>query len=73
MSSRCFSDYIELFDGRTIQYGSMGRYCGDMLTPISSSQRYLTIHFVTDNENQYSGFKLHYNFTSECTYPLVLP
>lgn len=64
----CYGDYLELFDGPTSTAASMGRYCGRSFTPISSSQRYLTVLFVTNNEDQFNGFKLYYNFTNDCEY-----
>lgn len=63
---RCTFDYLELFDGNdTMTSPSLGKFCGYKFTPISSTQRFLTLQFVTDYSIQLSGFKLYYNFTNE--------
>ncbi|XP_052817646.1 bone morphogenetic protein 1-like isoform X2 [Mya arenaria] len=60
----CAYDYIELFDGNGIGSPSMGKYCGGVFAPISSTGEYLTVRFVTDDSYHESGFDLFYNFTS---------
>lgn len=62
---RCSYDYLELFDGGEVGVKSLGRFCGSRFNPISSSQPFLTLRFVTDNSSQMSGFKPFYNFTIE--------
>jgi len=62
---RCAYDVLELFDGDGIAAPSLGRFCGDIFAPISSTQRFLTMQFTTDGDTQYAGFKMAYNFTTE--------
>jgi len=60
-------DYIELFDGSRIISPSLGTYCGKEFSPVSTSQRYLTIQFISNRDDTVRrGFKLRYNFTSDC-------
>lgn len=62
----CSYDYLELFDGNSTRSSpSLGRFCGYFFTPISSTQRFLTLQFVTDYNIQSRGFKLLYNFTTD--------
>ncbi|XP_052280124.1 tolloid-like protein 1 [Dreissena polymorpha] len=63
-SGGCWYDYLELFDGNTTRHShSLGEFCGDSFAPISSTQRFLTLNFVTDSSSVYRGFELFYNFT----------
>ncbi|WAQ96492.1 CUBN-like protein, partial [Mya arenaria] len=59
----CNYDWLELFDGNSTNSTSLGRFCGSTFRPISSTQRFLTLNFVTDGSTQQRGFKLFYNFT----------
>ncbi|XP_052280310.1 low-density lipoprotein receptor-related protein 12-like isoform X2 [Dreissena polymorpha] len=60
---RCLYDYLELFDGDSTNDNSIGKFCGSAFAPISSTQRFLTLNFVTDESNAFRGFELFYNFT----------
>ena len=61
----CNSGTEELFDGNSLNWRSVGKFCGhNQLFPIPSSGRWLTINFRTTSYNQDKGFKLHYNFTT---------
>ncbi|XP_053392700.1 low-density lipoprotein receptor-related protein 12-like [Mercenaria mercenaria] len=64
----CASDYLEIFDGKTTSSPSLGKYCGHTFDPISSTQRYLTMQFVTDISTQLLGFKIFYNFTTQANH-----
>lgn len=59
----CSYDYLALYDGPYLNSTYLGRFCGRSFLPISSTGNYLTLQFITNNYNQYGGFKLHYNFT----------
>ncbi|KAH3873470.1 membrane frizzled-related protein-like [Dreissena polymorpha] len=61
----CGYDYVELFDGDSVNAPSLGKFCGSVFKPISSTQRYLTLIFVTDDNQQQTGFVFFYNFTTE--------
>lgn len=63
----CSFDYLELFDGESTSSPSLGRFCSDIYHSISSSQRFLTLQFITDEENQGAGFKIIYNFIQPVT------
>ncbi|KAH3871069.1 low-density lipoprotein receptor-related protein 12-like [Dreissena polymorpha] len=59
----CQYDYVELFDGNSTGATSLGRFCGHTFLPISSTQRFLTLNFVTDHATGFRGFEFFYNFT----------
>ncbi|XP_060603556.1 bone morphogenetic protein 1-like [Ruditapes philippinarum] len=61
----CAFDYLEIFDGNSTQSPSLGKYCGGIFNPISSTQRFLTMQLITDDSTQLQGFKLFYNFTTQ--------
>lgn len=58
----CSYDYLELFDGESLSSPSLGRFCSDAFHSIISSQRYLTLQLITDDDKQEAGFKLVFNF-----------
>ncbi|XP_052282982.1 low-density lipoprotein receptor-related protein 12-like [Dreissena polymorpha] len=59
----CSYDYLELFDGDSTNDNSIGKFCGSAFAPISSTQQFLTLNFVTDGSHTFRGFELFYNFT----------
>lgn len=60
----CYNDYLTLYDGPFTNATELGKFCGtSTFLPISSTERFLTLLFVTNSYNQYNGFKLYYNFT----------
>ncbi|KAH3738368.1 hypothetical protein DPMN_045002 [Dreissena polymorpha] len=61
----CSYDFVELFDGDSINAPSLGKFCGSVFNPITSNQRYMTINFITDDNEQHTGFTMFYNFTSQ--------
>lgn len=71
VSVRCSYDYLELFDGNSTSSPSLGKFCGDIFSPISTTQRFLTMQFVTDSDTQHAGFKMFYNFTTEVIRRLI--
>ncbi|KAL4240816.1 Low-density lipoprotein receptor-related protein 12 [Mactra antiquata] len=65
LDTACAYDWVELFDGNSTHSPSLGKFCGTTFNPISSTQRFLTIQFITDESDQGHGFQFFYNFTSE--------
>merc|ERR1712179_54446 len=59
----CSFDYLELFDGNSTSAPTMGTFCGSTFLTTSSSQRFLTLNFITDDSTQQRGFQIFYNFT----------
>ena len=61
-SGSCNYDYIAFYDGNTIESPLINntRYCNSTGNPgtISSSGEYITIHFVSDNNNTFAGYKI---------------
>ena len=41
----------------------LGKFCGQTFQPVTSTQQYLTLEFVTDMDTQLQGFRLLFNFT----------
>ncbi|XP_037612385.1 cubilin [Sebastes umbrosus] len=67
----CNYDYLEVYDNGTAQTGTkIGRYCGRSLPPsITSTDRQLTLLFVTDSSLSTEGFSANYvsiNATTDC-------
>lgn len=75
----CSNDYLELFDGDSTTSPSLGKYCGSVFYPISSSQRFLTLQFISDSTSHssfhiaYPGFRLFYNFTNDDIRKYIAP
>ena len=60
---RCPYDYLALYDGPNVNSTLLGKYCGHVFHPVTSTGRFLTLYFVTNNYQQYKGFELRYNWT----------
>ncbi|XP_055528454.1 cubilin homolog [Wyeomyia smithii] len=60
-SDSCKFDSLDMFDGRTPDDPSFGRFCGDrMPAPFSTTSNYLLIKFRTDWSTSHGGFSLSY-------------
>ena len=53
---------MTIYDGSSSTSSMMGKYCGDSIPPshVSSSNEIL-VHFQSDEEITYTGFKMKYN------------
>ena len=59
----CDYDFLELRDGPFGYSPLLGRYCGKSPPAIiDTSGRFLWIRFKSDENIEYSGFKIHYVF-----------
>ncbi|XP_068193293.1 tolloid-like protein 1 isoform X2 [Antennarius striatus] len=55
----CMYDYVEVFDGNSEIFPSLGRFCGTVAPPqLISTSSILLIKFVTDSETEGMGFSL---------------
>ncbi|XP_041792258.1 inactive serine protease PAMR1 isoform X1 [Chelmon rostratus] len=62
----CRYDYVEVRDGYSLSSPVIGRFCGDRLPPpITSSGKYLHILFTSDGYNNFDGFVLTFQQSSE--------
>ncbi|XP_055632024.1 cubilin homolog [Toxorhynchites rutilus septentrionalis] len=60
-SDSCKFDYLELFDGRSPEDPSLGKYCGNELPPVfTSSANNILFKFRTDWSTSHGGFSLNY-------------
>uniref|UniRef100_A0A0P6JSL8 Putative fibrillin n=1 Tax=Aedes aegypti TaxID=7159 RepID=A0A0P6JSL8_AEDAE len=60
-SETCKFDYVEMFDGRTVDDPSLGKYCGERSPlPFRTSSNNLLIKFHTDWSHSQGGFSLNY-------------
>ncbi|XP_054478628.1 cubilin [Anoplopoma fimbria] len=69
--ANCNYDYLEVYDNGTVHTGTkIGRYCGRSVPPsITSTDRLLTLLFVTDSSLGTEGFSASYvsiNATTDC-------
>ncbi|RVE59186.1 hypothetical protein OJAV_G00201620 [Oryzias javanicus] len=67
----CNYDYLEVYDNGTVETGTkIGRYCGRSVPPsITSSERQLTLLFVSDYSLSSEGFSASYvsiNASTDC-------
>ncbi|KAF6722152.1 Cubilin [Oryzias melastigma] len=67
----CNYDYLEVYDNGTVETGKkIGRYCGRSVPPsITSSERQLTLLFVSDYSLSTEGFSASYvsiNASTDC-------
>ena len=65
--SRCFGDYVEIFDGPTIGTPRLGLYCDANTpnSPIVSSGNAVWIRFNSDSANFGTGFELEYQQSNQ--------
>jgi len=58
----CEFDYLEIYDGPTKQSTKLGRYCGSDKPPVtSSSGRFITVFFKSDQSVNEVGFSFKYS------------
>lgn len=69
--SNCNYDYLEIFDGASINAPSLGRFCNNNLPPatISSSLGVVTLQFSSDQAVENAGFEIDWI----CSYPTTAP
>lgn len=62
--SDCPYDFLEIRDGKFHYSHLIGRFCGrnEFPSQITSTGRYLSLRFKSDENNQYKGFKVVYSF-----------
>lgn len=69
-SEDCRFDYLEIRDGAHGYSNLVGKFCGNKHPPpITSSDRYLWLRFVSDENIQYLGFRAVYWFVPRPTNP----
>ena len=57
----CEYDYVEVFDGPTALFPSLGKFCGGILPSVKpSSRNQLLIRFVADTTVIKTGFRIKY-------------
>lgn len=62
----CRFDYIEIFNGYSVNSPSIGRYCGSTLPdPLLSQSKTLRIEWHSDGSESDTGFKINYRFVSQ--------
>lgn len=60
-ASGCVYDYVEVYDGASINDPVMGTYCGSNLPPaLTSTGPAITVRLFADGGLEYSGFKLNW-------------
>ncbi|KAK2886327.1 cubilin [Channa argus] len=74
----CNFDYLEVYDGDSVQNGTkIGRYCGRSVPPsITSTDNLLSLLFVTDSSLATEGFSANYisiNATTDCGQTFTSP
>ncbi|GAB6025549.1 hypothetical protein CHUAL_011280 [Chamberlinius hualienensis] len=79
-SHNCENDYLEIRDGRHPFSKLVGNFCGNAFpADITSTDRYLYLHFKTDDSIEMLGFKITYSFKDKsgtgsfphnCEFPL---
>ena len=58
-SSECLYDYVALYNGPTINFPEIGRYCGTSSPPdVHTANNFLTILFESDHSVAQDGWKL---------------
>lgn len=66
-SSSIHTDYVYLFDGNTTEAPYVTIFSGSYTTlppGFVSSQQYLLVRLMTDNNTVYKGFRMTYNTTT---------
>ncbi|CAG9816798.1 unnamed protein product [Phaedon cochleariae] len=56
----CSADYVQLFDGITINSNSLGKFCYEVVEPVKSTENKMLVKFRSDIAFQGRGFQLHY-------------
>ena len=64
-STNCIYDYVEIFDGNSINSPSLGQFCNNSPGTISSSGGAITILLHADAGVNGQGFEMDWT----CTYP----
>ncbi|XP_055601686.1 cubilin homolog [Uranotaenia lowii] len=60
-SDSCKFDYVAVFDGRTVDAPSLGKFCGDRIpAEITSSSNNLLLLFRSDWSTSHGGFSISY-------------
>lgn len=60
-SPNCANDYMELYDGPSIESNRIGIFCGSTLPgPVTSTGNSMLMVFVADNSTQLMGFDIDY-------------
>jgi hypothetical protein len=60
-------DFLEVFDGNSVRYQSIGKFTGSNQTAtLVSSSNSLTVSFKTNYSIVGKGFKLRYEIKSKC-------
>ena len=60
-SPTCDNDYVEVFDGPSMMYPSLGKFCGNQLPgKIRSNGTSMLVNFVSDQVNASTGFLATY-------------
>lgn len=67
----CDYDYLEIFDGGSVNDPLIGRYCNNIAPPstISSTRGPITLRFSTDGAVNQAGFEIDW----ACSYPSAAP
>ncbi|KAG9276492.1 cubilin [Astyanax mexicanus] len=61
-SSVCRYDYVQIYDGDSVNYPLVGTFCGTTVpAPFVSSSNFLTVHFVSDGSVSFRGFNATYS------------
>ncbi|XP_066539114.1 cubilin [Hoplias malabaricus] len=62
IGTECRYDYVQVFDGNSVNYPLVGKYCGNVI-PASfvSASNFLTVLFVTDGSVSFRGFNATYS------------
>ncbi|MEQ8909878.1 MAG: M4 family metallopeptidase [Vicingaceae bacterium] len=64
----CINDYLEVYDGPSTAYPSLGRFCDTLnLSFLYTTSNAFTIVFKTDNKVNKAGFKLSWSCQSAST------
>lgn len=66
----CNHDYVELFDGSSLDDRSLGRYCSSSGSiSLSTTSNVVTVLFYSDNKMAEAGFKLSWNCGTSTAVP----
>lgn len=69
----CNHDFIEVFDGPSTDYKSLGRFCSSSgNVSLSSSSNAITIFFFSDTKKADAGFKLSWNCATSTAVPSTM-
>lgn len=70
LSEFCIYDYVEIFDGPSTDYPSIGRFC-DTLKPsiLGTTSNSFTLVFHSDAKKNQEGFKIRWNCSTHTSIP----